>query len=175
MFIPGFNDATHRAVVWICDQLPAEVQSQQLVQVPGTCLASGGPPPAARQWGLAPPARGGGATGAYGWPPAAGGYVSYVAGSAAAPPGARQPRASAAVKRPEPSSLTALSAAELATLPAAAGDPSGTTIQHQITPSSLEFQEGEVMRIDGVEFVQDTSQTGTTPAPAAVDALGART
>ena len=96
MFIPGFNDATHRAVVWICDELPAEAQRQQLVQAPGTCQARAGPPLAAWQPpGLTQPVRG-----ASRWPPhPMGSYGAYTAGGkAAAEPGTMQSRSWAAAR-----------------------------------------------------------------------------
>jgi hypothetical protein len=98
MLIPGFNDATHRAVVWICDQLPAEVQRQQLMQAPGTCLAAGWPPPSARWAGLPPPARGSWSPGAHGPPAGPGSYRGYAAAAGAAEPVAIQPRAAAAAQ-----------------------------------------------------------------------------
>jgi hypothetical protein len=111
MFIPGFNDATHKAVVWICDELPAEAQRQQLVQAPGTCQARAGPPPVVRQPGLASLGHG-----AYGWPPGpAGSYEAYAAagGKAAAGPGAMQSRAWAAATVEDTPSLTSPTSVDL--------------------------------------------------------------
>jgi hypothetical protein len=118
MLIPGFNDATHRAVVWICDQLPVEVQGQQLVQAPGTCLAAGWPPPSARWAGLPPPARGSLSPDTYGQPARPGSYEGHAAGAGAAPPVAMQYRAAAAAQGRDPF-LAPLTTAELAPSPSA--------------------------------------------------------